>query len=229
MPEPGAILIVEDEADLLFLLRQNFAQQGWRVVGAESCAAAREALAGEAVDLLLLDVNLPDGSGFDLLQGWRADDRWEPAVFLTARADEADRLRGFAVGGDDYVVKPFSMAELVARVGAIMRRSGRADADAAYRCASFELDYARYRLTPRGGEALTLTYLECELLRYLIEREGQGISRNELLNEVWGYDRFPTTRTVDTHVLNLRKKLEPDPSSPRHLVTVHGVGYKFVS
>ena len=117
----------------------------------------------------------------------------------------------------------------MARVGAIMRRSGRADADAAYRCASFELDYARYRLTPRGGEALTLTYLECELLRYLIEREGQGISRNELLNEVWGYDRFPTTRTVDTHVLNLRKKLEPDPSSPRHLVTVHGVGYKFVS
>lgn len=227
MPEPGAILIVEDEPDLLFLLRQNFQQQGYRVVEAASCAAAREALRREAVELLLLDVNLPDGTGFDLLQAWREEGRWQPAVFLTARADEADRLRGFAVGGDDYVCKPFSMAELVARVGAIMRRSQQTDRPG-YSGETFELDYARYRLTPQGGEPLTLTYLECELLRYLIEREGTAISRNELLNEVWGYDKFPSTRTVDTHVLNLRKKLEPDPSAPRHLLTVHGVGYKFV-
>jgi len=228
MPEPGAILIVEDEPDLLFLLRRNFAKQGYRVVEAATCAAAREALRRDPVDLLLLDVNLPDGDGFELLQGWRREGRWQPAVFLTARADEADRLRGFAVGGDDYVTKPFSMAELVARVGAILRRSQQPPPDQAFRCDAFELDVARYRLTPRGGEPLTLTYLECELLRYLIEREGQAVSRNELLNEIWGYDQFPSTRTVDTHVLNLRKKLEPDPGAPRHLVTVHGVGYKFV-
>jgi DNA-binding response OmpR family regulator len=162
----GTILILEDEPDLLFLLRQNLEREGFRVLPAETCRAAREALAAADADLLLLDVNLPDGNGFDLLETWRQEGRWTPTVFLTARADEADRLRGFAVGGDDYVCKPFSMAELVARVGAIIRRSRQTESAQTYRCGAFEIDYARYRLVPQGGEALTLTYLETELLRY---------------------------------------------------------------
>ena len=218
------VLVVEDEEDLAFLLRQNLEQQGYAVTTCGTVGEARGEVAGAA--LLLLDVNLPDGSGFDLLRDLRASGVWTPAVFLTARADEADRLMGFALGGDDYVCKPFSMAELLARVAAIARRAQQQAANA-YRGPDFEVDFSRYRLT-RGGAEHALTYLETELLRYLIERPDQAIDRTELLNEVWGYDRFPTTRTVDTHVLNLRRKLEADPSRPRHLVTVHGTGYKFV-
>jgi len=224
----GSVLVLEDEEDLLFLLRQNLAQQGYRVEACPSLAAAREALTGADPDLLLLDVNLPDGSGFDLLAELRRRQVWTPGLFLTARTEEADRLMGFAVGGDDYVTKPFSMAELMARVGAIIRRSRRPSGPRAYRCASFEVDFERYRAVRRDGEAVTLTYLEAELLRYLTERPGEAVGRNELLDQVWGYDRFPTTRTVDTHVLNLRRKLEVAPAEPRHLLTVHGVGYKFV-
>jgi len=218
------VLVVEDEEDLAFLLRQNLEQQGYAVTTCGTVGEARGEVAGAA--LLLLDVNLPDGSGFDLLRDLRASGVWTPAVFLTARADEADRLMGFALGGDDYVCKPFSMAELLARVAAIARRAQQQAANA-YRGPDFEVDFSRYRLT-RGGAEHALTYLETELLRYLIERPDQAVDRTELLNEVWGYDRFPTTRTVDTHVLNLRRKLEADPSRPRHLVTVHGTGYKFV-
>lgn len=229
MPDLGAILVLEDERDLLFLLERNLSGEGYRVLPAASAAEAQAVLDREQPDLLLLDVNLPDGDGFELLRRWRRSGCWTPAVFLTARSDEADRLRGFAVGGDDYVCKPFSMAELLARVGAIIRRGRQVNRETSYACASFQVDYARYLLTPQDGEPVTLTYLETELLRYLVEREGQAVGRNELLDEVWGYDKFPTTRTVDTHVLNLRRKLEPDPGSPRHLLTVHGVGYKFVS
>lgn len=220
------VLVVEDEEDLAFLLRQNLEQQGYAVTTCARVAEAERAVAAAAPELLLLDVNLPDGTGFDLLRDLRDRGVWTPAVFLTARSGEADRLMGFALGGDDYVCKPFSMAELLARVAAIVRR-GRQPSSTAYQGATFEADFARYRLV-RGGAEQPLTYLESELLRYLVERPGQAVSRTELLNEVWGYDRFPTTRTVDTHVLNLRRKLEEDPSQPRHLVTVHGVGYKFV-
>lgn len=226
--ESAEIVVVEDEEDLAFLLRQNLETQGYRVRTCGTLRAAREALRGATPALLLLDVNLPDGTGFDLLGELRRAQVWTPAVFLTARSAEADRLLGFAVGGDDYVVKPFSMAELLARVAAIVRRSQlQRSQEASF--ASFRVDFERYVLHRQGHEPAPLTYLESELLRYLIERPGEAVSRNTLLNEVWGYDRFPTTRTVDTHVLNLRKKLEDDPKQPRHLLTVHGIGYKFIA
>lgn len=222
------VLLLEDERDLAFLLERNLQQLGCQVESCASLAAARAALAaGPPRDLLLLDVNLPDGSGFDLLAGLRRDGTWTPAVFLTARAEEADRLAGFAVGGDDYVVKPFSMAELLARVGAIVRRSRQASRSG-WSCAAFGVDFDRYLLV-RDGREVALTYLEAELLRLLIENAGQPVSRSRILDEVWGLDKFPTTRTVDMHVLNLRKKIERDPASPRHLITVHGVGYKLVA
>lgn len=221
------VLLLEDEEDLAFLLAQNLQQQGYEVTTCGTIRAAEEALDASQPDLLLLDVNLPDGSGFDLLGRLRKRSVWTPAVFLTARDDEADRLMGFAVGGDDYVCKPFSMAELMARLAAIVRRAAQ-QGERSYRCDEFEVDFERYKLV-RGGEESPLTYLESELLRYLIERPGEAVSRNELLNKVWGYDRFPTTRTVDTHVLNLRRKLEPDPAKPRYLLTVHGIGYKFIA
>jgi len=221
------ILVLEDEADLAFLLQQNLQQQGYQVTGCGTIQEAEERLSeGPEYTLLLLDVNLPDGSGFELLGRARKRSVWTPAMFLTARDDEADRLMGFAVGGDDYVVKPFSMAELLARVAATVRRSRQASPQR-FQHEAFSIDFERYKLV-RDGEETPLTYLEAELMRYLIDRAGEAISRAELLNKVWGYDRYPTTRTVDTHVLNLRRKLEPDPAEPRHLLTVHGIGYKFV-
>ncbi|RMG16355.1 MAG: DNA-binding response regulator [Planctomycetota bacterium] len=225
MSDGASVLVLEDETDLLFLLERNLAQQGYRVSACETLADAEEARAREPHDLYLLDVNLPDGSAFDWLTRVRQRGDMTPAVFLTARAEEADRLLGFAVGGDDYVVKPFSMAELLARLAAIVRRTRGPERDR-YACATFEVDFARYLLV-RGDEEIALTYLEAELLRYLVARPGKAVGRRELLERVWGYDRYPSTRTVDTHVLNLRKKLERDPSRPRHLLTVHGVGYKF--
>lgn len=220
------MLVVEDEADLAFLLAQNLRQDGHQVDLADGLRAARAALARARPDLLLIDVGLPDGSGLDLLAGLRARGDYTPAVFLTARTDEADRLAGFAVGGDDYVTKPYSMAEVLARVAAILRRA-RQGAQARYQGPGFSVDFDRYLLL-RDGREHALTYLEAELLRYLVQRPNEAVSRNELLDRVWGSDRFPTTRTVDTHVLNVRKKLEPDPAQPRHLLTVHGTGYKFV-
>ena len=218
------VLVLEDEADLRFLPAQNLKQQGYRALEAGSVAEARAAL-GDGVGLLLFDVMLPDGDGFELLRELRAQGCLTPAVFLTAKSDEPDRLLGFAVGGDDYVTKPFSMAELMARVGAILRRGPLVQET--YRGKGFRVDFTRYTLH-KGDQEVALTYLESELLRYLVERAGQAVDRLELLNQVWGYDRYPTTRTVDTHVLNLRRKLEPDPKHPTHLLTVHGVGYKFV-
>jgi DNA-binding response OmpR family regulator len=226
MPANAAILVLEDETDLAFLLQQNLQQQGHAVTCCETVSKARAALAEAPADLLLLDVNLPDGTGFELLGELRKQGVWTPAIFLTARDDESDRLLGFAVGGDDYVVKPFSMAELLARVSAIVRRSQQVSSRC-YEHTAFQVDFERYTLT-KGGEQQPLTYLESELLRYLSGRPGEAVSRNELLNKVWGYDRFPSTRTVDTHMLNLRRKLEDDPKEPRYLLTVHGIGYKFV-
>lgn len=227
-PAGAAVLVVEDEADLLFLLRTNLTKVGWTVTACRSAKDARTALPEARPDVLLLDVNLGLGAtGFELLRGWRAAEVWTPAVFLTARAAEADRLAGFAAGGDDYVTKPFSMAELLARLAAIVRRARAATKGAIWRGAGVEVDFDRYRLTREGAQH-ALTYLEAELLRYLVERPNVAVSRSELLNEVWGEGEFPTTRTIDMHVLNLRKKLEPEAGGPRHLITVHGVGYKFV-
>jgi DNA-binding response OmpR family regulator len=223
----GSILLVEDEADLVFLLRRNLEQQGHRLTACRTTREAREQVRAAAPDLLLLDVNLPDGNGFDLLKRLRAEQVFAPALFLTARTDEADRLMGFAVGGDDYVTKPFSMAELVARVGAMLRRARQSGQATSYVAPGFTIEFDRFRLV-RGAEEHALTYLEAEVLRVLTARPNQPVSRTELLNEVWGADRFPTNRTIDTHMLNLRKKVEADPARPRHLLTVHGVGYKFV-
>ncbi|MEZ6184436.1 MAG: response regulator transcription factor [Planctomycetota bacterium] len=218
------VLVLEDEPDLRFLLGQNLAQQGYRVLEAGRVAEARGLVSPE-VGLFLFDVMLPDGDGFELLRELRGQGVTTPTVFLTAKTAEPDRLLGFAVGGDDYVTKPFSMAELMARIGAILRRGPLVQET--YRGPTFWVDFTRYVLH-KGEQEIALTYLESELLRYLVERPGQAVDRLELLNQVWGYDRYPTTRTVDTHVLNLRRKLEPDPKHPVHLLTVHGVGYKFV-
>lgn len=227
-PLRARVLLLEDERDLAFLLEKNLVQAGCQVTACPTVRQARVALgSGPAPDLLLLDVNLPDGSGFELLRELRRGGTWTPALFLTARSEEADRLTGFAVGGDDYVIKPFSMAELLARASAIVRRT-RQGPRASWSCPDFRVDFERYLLV-RAGQEQTLTYLEAELLRLLVERLGQPVSRTEILNQVWGHDRYPTTRTVDMHVLNLRKKLEPDPTQPRWLLTVHGVGYKLVA
>ncbi len=225
-PIDARVLLVEDEEDLAFLVAQNLRAQGFEVTLAGDLARGRAAAAERAYDLLIIDVGLPDGEGFDLLRERRKDGDLTPAIFLTARSTEQDRLLGFAIGGDDYVGKPFSMAELIARASAIVRRA-RGAARSGWEGAGFRVDFERYVLV-RDGEEHALTHLESELLRYLIGRRGEAVSRRELLDRVWGYDSYPSTRTVDTHVHALRRKLEPDPGAPRHLLTVHGIGYKFV-
>ena len=229
MPEGVAgvrVLVVEDDPDMGFLLQRNFEREGYSVQWADCLEQAHVRLAEVVPDLLVLDVNLPDGTGFQLLDHLRKRNVMAPAVFLTARTDEADRLMGFAVGGDDYVTKPFSMAELLARLAALCRRAKQRNVER-FSCEGFTVDFERY-LVERDGEDKPLTFLESELLRYLIDRSPKPVSRAELLNDIWGFQEFPTTRTVDTHVYSLRKKVEADPGNPKHLLTVHGVGYKFL-
>jgi two-component system alkaline phosphatase synthesis response regulator PhoP len=169
---------------------------------------------------------MPRLSGWDVLRGLRAKQRDIPVIMLTARGEEVDRVLGLELGADDYVTKPFSLRELLARVRAVLRRPGPRQRMETFAFGDVRL-HVRARQVFRAGREVRLTRKEFELLHYLVEHPGEVITRDRLLDEVWGYEQFPTTRTVDTHVLRLRQKLERDPERPVHLLTVHGQGYRF--
>jgi len=212
------ILLVEDEKPIREGLKDRLEREGFRVTDAETLADALRALEGSP-DLVILDRRLPDGEGLDVLRELRARGRSTPVIVLSARGMPEDRVEGLEGGADDYVTKPFHLRELVARVHAVLKR---AEPEAAL--LSFgdcELDLGARTLRQRGDE-VTVTKMEFDLLLYLARNPGRVVTRNELLDRVWGHDRYPTTRTVDFHVLSLRKKVDP-----RHIVTVHGVGYRF--
>lgn len=225
------ILFVEDEAALTETLKRYFEREGFDVYTTDSRTGALEFAHSFPPDLAVLDVMLNEGpepefSGFDVCRGLRDEGYEGPVIFLTARASEDDKLEGFQLGADDYVTKPFSLLELRARVDAVLRRAG--GARAVYRFGTVEVDLDNYVIRHPDGED-RLSNREQELLRYLIEHRGKVLPRDELLTSIWRYSPNVTTRTVDTHILNVRKKLRDDASSPRFIETMHGVGYRFIA
>jgi len=222
------ILVVEDEPDMVLGLKDNFEFEGYEVVTASDGAAGLERARSEKPDLLILDIMLPKLSGLEVCKTLRAEGFAAPIIMLTARGQEIDKVVGLELGADDYVTKPFSIRELLARVRAILRRTeGGKKRLSRYRFADIELDFETYRAT-RGSERLEMSPREFELLRYLIERRGDTVTRDQLLEDVWGYESYPSTRTVDTHIAKLRAKIGDSGSEPRFIMTIHGVGYKFV-
>ena len=221
------ILIVEDEPVLLRALADNFRFESYEVLTAEDGEAALCLVKEKNPDLLILDLMLPRMSGYDLCRRLRAEGVEIPILMLTARGEEADRVVGLDLGADDYVTKPFSVRELGARVRALLRRARRLHTlPDSLNFGDVTVDFRSY--TARKGERiLDLTRKEFQLLRILVARAPDAVTRDELLDEVWGQNCYPTTRTVDTHIANLRVKLEDNAQQPRHLITVHGVGYRW--
>ena len=222
------ILIVEDEPDMVLGLKDNFEFEGYEVVTATDGESGLERARTVKPDLVVLDIMLPRMSGLEVCKALRGEGFDKPIIMLTARGQEIDKVVGLELGADDYVTKPFSIRELLARVRAILRRTeGAKKRLQRYRFADIELDFELYR-AKKGGEALDLSPREFELLRYLIERKGETVSRDKLLEDVWGYESYPSTRTVDTHIAKLRAKIGDSGSEPRYILTIHGTGYKFI-
>jgi two-component system alkaline phosphatase synthesis response regulator PhoP len=222
------ILIVEDEPDMVLGLKDNFEFEGYEVLTAPDGASGLERARSAKPDVVILDIMLPKLSGLEVCKTLRSEGFEAPIVMLTARGQEIDKVVGLELGADDYVTKPFSIRELLARVRAILRRTdGTKKRLSRYRFSDLELDFEAYR-AKKGGDALDLSPREFELLRYLIERKGETVTRDKLLEDVWGYESYPSTRTVDTHIAKLRAKIGDSGSEPRWILTIHGVGYKFV-
>lgn len=220
------ILIVDDEPAMVRGLEDNLRFEGYQTLSALNGPDGLAIVLREGPDLVLLDVAMPGMSGWDVLRSLRGQAVDIPVVMLTARGEEADRVLGLELGADDYITKPFSLRELLARVRAVLRRPGPRLRMDVFRFGDVRL-HLRARQAFRAGVEVRLTRKEFDLLRYLVEHPGEVITRERLLDEVWGYERFPTTRTVDTHVLRLRQKFERDPEHPQHILTVHGQGYRF--
>ena len=220
------ILIVEDNANLAYGLRNNLEIAGYEVEIGEDGEAALERVANEPPDLIVLDLMLPGLDGYRVLRRLRDDGHDLPVLILTARSEEADKVLGFRLGADDYVTKPFSVLEVIERVGALLRRAGRGDGDQSPIRFGDVLVERATRTVRRRGEPVALTPIEFDLLVALLRRGGAVAPRLELLREVWGHQAAVVTRTVDTHIAELRRKLEDDPSSPRHILTVRKVGYR---
>ncbi len=228
--QPRTVLLVEDEEAITAPLTEALQREGFRAEVARSIAGGLQSARRLAPDLVLLDVMLPDGSGFELLRELRAAGR-TPVIMLTARGDEADRVLGLELGADDYVVKPFSARELVARIRAVLRRASAVAVPAAtgpIRIGELELDAAA-RTVAFGGEPLELTRKEFDLLALLMSQAGTVVSRERLIDEVWDVNWFGSTKTLDVHVSGLRKKLGDDPGDPRYVHTVRGVGFRFAA
>ena len=222
------ILIVEDEPDMVLGLKDNFEFEGYEVLTASDGQAGLERARSQKPDLVVLDIMLPKLSGLEVCKTLRGEGFEGPIIMLTARGQEIDKVVGLELGADDYVTKPFSIRELLARVRAILRRTdGTRRKLSRYKFFDVELDFETYR-AKKNGEPLDMSPREFELLRYLIERKGETVSRERLLEDVWGYESYPSTRTVDTHIAKLRAKIGDSGSEPRYILTIHGVGYKFV-
>ena len=222
------ILIVEDDEHLARGLELHLVKEGFEVTRARRGETAVAMAARQEFDLITLDVMLPGMTGFDVCREMRRQGIDTPVILLTARGEEVDRILGLELGADDYVTKPFSARELVARIRARLRREGgRTDGSARCRFGALEVDLARYTAT-RDGKPLDLTAREFAILRLLVRNRGEVVSRDRILDDVWPAETSLSPRTVDTHILNLRKKVEPDAANPQYIQAVYGEGYRFV-
>lgn len=223
----SSILVVEDDPAMAVALRDGFEFEGHQVEVAEDGVAGLELATRRPPDLIVLDVMLPKQSGIDVCRNLRRNGSRTPIIMLTARGQEIDKIVGLKVGADDYVTKPFSFMELLARVEAVLRRSRGYGTEETFSFGDVALDFRRFEAT-RGGAAIELSPREFHILKFFIDHVNEVVTREALLNAVWGYDTNAFTRTIDTHIARLRQKIEPVPSQPVHLVTIHRVGYKFV-
>lgn len=226
------ILVVDDEPAILRGLADNLKRELHEVLTAGDGETAYQLIKQKKPELVILDLMLPRLSGYELCRRVRTEGVTTPILMLTARGEETDRVVGLDLGADDYVTKPFSVRELLARVRALLRRSQSSPPSVdQLTIGNVTVDFRRYEARKSGspgGTSLEMTRREFQILRALASRPGEVVTREELLNQVWGLEVYPTTRTVDNHIAGLRAKLEPDPSQPRHLLTVRGVGYKWV-
>ncbi len=222
------ILIADDEEDMVTGLRDNLQCEGYEVVVAHDGEAALAAATRESPDLILLDVMMPKMNGLEVCRRIREAGFMVPILMLTAKSQEIDIVRGLEVGADDYVTKPFSVRELLARIKAALRRTGAGKGlSRLLRIGDASVDLVKGKVE-KGSETFNLGHFELEILKMLVENAETPVDRSKLLDVIWGLEGFPTTRTVDNHIVSLRRKIEPDPKNPRHIVTIHSIGYKFV-
>jgi len=225
------ILIVEDEPQMRLGLKDNLEFEGYEADFAEDGAIGLQKILENPYDLIILDIMLPKMSGFDVCKKAREKGIATPVIMLTAKGEEIDKVLGLELGADDYITKPFSLRELLARIKAVLRRveerGGRGGGERV-KIGGLEVDFSTYDAF-LSGQPEPMSHKEFEILKYLWQHQGQTVSRDDLLNQVWGYEEYPTTRTVDNFILKLRKRIEQDPAHPRHILTVHGIGYKLVT
>ena len=222
-------MIIEDEEDLVKGLKLNLADEEYEVDWAsDGLEGLRKALQ-ETPDLIILDIMLPEKDGLEVCRELRQKNIGIPIIMLTAKGEEVDKVVGLEIGADDYITKPFSVRELLARLKAHLRRAEREVNTLAsiYSFNDIEIDFAHFKARRKGKE-LDLTSTEMDILKYLIAHRGEVVTRDDLLDKIWGYDSYPTTRTIDNHILKLRKKIEEDPAHPRYILSVYGGGYRFV-
>jgi two-component system alkaline phosphatase synthesis response regulator PhoP len=227
------ILLVEDELNLARGIRENLEAEGYSVEVVGDGRTALDKIRRQEYGLVILDVMLPGMDGFTVCETARREGRDTPVLFLTAKGGAGDRIRGFEVGGDDYLPKPFQLREMLLRVAAILRRRSRYDAMTALepvvKFGGNEFDFRSFRGRSWDGDDQILTQKEAMILKVLVEREGEVVWRDEILDKVWGDDVLPSTRTIDNFIVRLRKRFEPDPEQPRFFHTVRGIGYRFTA
>jgi Response regulators consisting of a CheY-like receiver domain and a winged-helix DNA-binding domain len=227
------ILVVDDDPSIIELVSYNLAREGYDVLKAYDAEEALKVVGNESVDMFIVDIMLPGMDGFELVRQLRSMEKYRntPVVFLSAKGEEFDKVLGLELGADDYITKPFSIREMIARIKAVFRRiqlsaQEREERPKKIVAKGLEIDVERYEVKVHD-QKVSLTPLEFELLRFLAENEGKVFSRDVLLDKLWGYDYYGDTRTVDVHIRRLRTKIEEDPSNPKYIITVRGKGYKF--
>lgn len=225
------ILIVEDEPNMQIGLRDNLEFEQFEVTVAKDGQEGLDRITSEPFDLILLDVMMPKISGFDVCKSARKQGITTPIIFLTAKGEEIDKVLGLELGADDYITKPFSIRELVARVKAVLRRTASLAGDTPpekLEIGNLKVDFVHYEAKDTANAKVKMSHKEFEVLLYLYQHKNEVVSRYQLLEDVWGYEAQPTTRTVDNFILKLRQKIEGNHNDPKHILTVHGAGYKMV-
>jgi DNA-binding response OmpR family regulator len=223
------VLIIEDDSAILRGLKDNLESEHFKVLGESDGIKGYQAAKKSQFDIVILDIMLPSMNGMEICKQLRSDGVQTPILMLTSKGAELDKVMGLEIGADDYMTKPFSVRELIARINALLRRQSAIISEITeFSFDGIHLDFKKQEAR-KGRKVIDLSAKEFELMKYFVQRKGQVVTRNELLDDVWGYEVTPTTRTIDNYILGLRKKIEKNPARPVHLITVHTAGYKFVA